>query len=86
MIRREKFEKEYGHLFRQTGYGSTVWSPLCMGILTGKYNDGTAPDGTRFASEGMKDTWNRLFGPGKIEETKKMLTALAELAKELGCT
>jgi len=86
MLRRERFEKEYGHLFFQYGYGSTVWSPLCMGLLTGKYNDGSAPDGSRLASEGMANTWKRYFADDKREGTTKMLKALGSLAEELGCT
>ena len=57
-----------------------------MGLLAGKYNDGTAPDGTRFAGEGMKSTWDRYFGEGKKETTVKMFAGLAALAKELDCT
>ena len=63
MLRREKFEKDFGHLFRQYKFGSTVWSPLCMGLLSGKYNDGEAPEGSRLAKNGMQNTWNRYFGP-----------------------
>jgi len=48
MLARERFEKEYKHLFEETGYGTTIWSPLAMGLLSGKYNDGTIPDGSRF--------------------------------------
>jgi len=40
MIFRDSFEKDYGRLFDLYKMGSTVWSPLCGGILTGKYNDG----------------------------------------------
>jgi len=86
MLRRERFEKEFGHLFAQYGYGTTIWSPLCMGLLTGKYNDGSAPDGSRLASENMQNTWNRYFGPGKKEKTVEMFKKLADLSKELGCT
>jgi len=35
-------------IFDSHGYGTTVWSPLFMGLLTGKYNDGNIPDGSRF--------------------------------------
>lgn len=46
MIIRENFEKGLGRVFDNYGYGSTVWSPLLGGILTGKYNDGI-PDDSR---------------------------------------
>lgn len=41
---REKFEVEYGELFDNYGMGSTIWSPLAGGLLTGKYNDGIPKD------------------------------------------
>ncbi|RUO97015.1 NADP-dependent oxidoreductase domain-containing protein, partial [Jimgerdemannia flammicorona] len=44
MFHRERFEKEYAPLFATFGMGTTVWSPLAGGILTGKYNDGIPPD------------------------------------------
>ena len=40
MLVREKFEKEYAPLYKLYNYGTTVWSPLYQGVLTGKYNDG----------------------------------------------
>lgn len=50
MCRRERFEAEFSPLFKK-GYGSTIWSPLAGGILSGKYNDGTCPEGTRFTDD-----------------------------------
>lgn len=47
MLVREKFESDFGKLFDKYRMGSTVWSPLCSGILTGKYNEGTIPVGSR---------------------------------------
>jgi aryl-alcohol dehydrogenase-like predicted oxidoreductase len=35
---REKVEKDFYRLFKNYGYGSTIWGPLCSGILSGKYN------------------------------------------------
>lgn len=40
MLWRDKFEKEYETVFQKFKYGSTVWSPLASGLLTGRYNDG----------------------------------------------
>ena len=48
MLTRDFFEKELGSVFEQFGYGSTIWSPLCSGLLTGKYNEGEVPDESRF--------------------------------------
>ncbi|CAH0015998.1 unnamed protein product, partial [Clonostachys rhizophaga] len=48
MLERQKVEREYAHLYRETGLGLTVFSPLQKGILTGKYKNGI-PEGSRFA-------------------------------------
>ena len=46
MIIRDKVEVEYSQIYKTLGLGTTVWSPLASGILTGKYNNGV-PEGTR---------------------------------------
>lgn len=78
---RERFEVEYAPLFRQHGYGTTIWSPLASGLLTGKYNDGIPPD-SRFATN--KDFFDGTIrelqtekGKAKIEKVRR-LTAIAE--------
>jgi voltage-dependent potassium channel beta subunit len=43
MLHRDRMEREYSSLFRDTGYGTTIWSALSSGLLTGKYNDGIPP-------------------------------------------
>ena len=48
---RERFEREYEYLFKTYNYGSTIWSPLCMGVLTGKYNEGEFPEDSRLKKE-----------------------------------
>merc|ERR1712194_501287 len=87
MFARERFENEYHPLFAAPyNYGTTIWSPLSSGLLTGKYNKGT-PEGSRGASKaykgmlgGMIEKWRKDGRFEKIEE----LTAFAE--KELSCT
>lgn len=71
MLRREIVEKDYCRIFSEYRYGSTVWSPLQGGLLTGKYNDGTAPAGSRFEQRAdfFKDTWGKYFGPEHKEKT-----------------
>ena len=44
MLSREKFEMEYARLFKDYRYGSTTFSPLAAGLLTGKYNNGIPED------------------------------------------
>ncbi|EWC44405.1 putative voltage-gated potassium channel subunit beta [Drechslerella stenobrocha 248] len=81
MFSRERFEVEYDPLFTTLSYGTTIWSPLNLGILTGKYNNGI-PEDSRFArdSEFFKNTISELQGAegqAKIEKVKKLM-AVAE--------
>lgn len=80
MLKRERFEKEYARLFKDYGYGSTTWSPLASGLLTGKYNDGI-PAGSRGALEGFDWLHPRLTDAEGIAKVK----ALQGLTSELGC-
>lgn len=78
---RERFEVEYAPLFKQFEYGTTIWSPLASGLLTGKYNDGI-PENSRLANHGdfFESTIKALTSPegqAKIEKVKK-LTTIAE--------
>ncbi|KAL1297159.1 hypothetical protein AAFC00_004735 [Neodothiora populina] len=78
---RQRFEVEYDPLFKQFEYGTTVWSPLASGLLTGKYNDGI-PSDSRFATNKafFENTIKQLESPegqAKIEKVRK-LTAIAE--------
>lgn len=80
MFERTKLEKDYLLLFRDFGLGTTIWSPLASGLLSGKYNDGIPTD-NRLHIEGMEWLKERTLGePSKLDKTK----ALSELAKELG--
>jgi voltage-dependent potassium channel beta subunit len=87
MLVRDRFEKEYRRIFAEYRYGTTIWSPLAGGILTGKYNDGNTPEDSRYANQKSLDRiWVQYFGEGKKEGTLKKLNALGDLAKELGYT
>ncbi|CDW71944.1 aldo keto reductase family protein [Stylonychia lemnae] len=88
MLVRDKFEKEYGQVFARFQYGSTVWSPLAMGILSGRYNDGTAPEAGRFTNDPTyKDTvLNQFFSPEKKDKSIKILQDIKALAEEMGYT
>ncbi len=84
MLHRERVEKEYARLYREIGLGTTIWSPLASGILTGKYNDGI-PEGTRVSMEGYEWLRKRFESPqGQAEIAKAR--QLAPVAAELGCT
>lgn len=79
MFEREKIEKDYLHIYQYEGLGTTIWSPLASGLLSGKYNNGMPTD-TRLNIEGMDWLKERMFVEGRIEKIKK----LAALAAELG--
>lgn len=87
MLERTRFEVEYDHIFSKYKYGSTVWSPLGGGLLTGKYVGGVAPEGSRFDNPEnplLKMRYLALFGPENKEKGLKMLEDLNNIAKELG--
>ncbi|MGQ9490869.1 MAG: potassium channel beta subunit family protein [Anaerolineae bacterium] len=81
MFVRERVEKEYAPLYRELGYGTTIWSPLASGLLTGKYNEGI-PEDSRLGHP--KTQWLReyVLKAERIEKVKQ----LAPIAAELGCT
>lgn len=87
MAVRQRFEGEYANLFATTGYGTTIWSPLCSGLLSGKYNEGEIPEGSRFAlQKTLGRIYDRFFGEGKKEKTIAMFKAIKAVADEVGCT
>lgn len=53
MFNRKRVEQHYAYLYQEIGLGTTVWSPLDSGILTGKYNQGI-PKGSRFDLKGIQ--------------------------------
>lgn len=86
MLRRDNFEKNYRRLFAEYKYGTTIWSPLASGILSGKYNDGNVPEGSRFdKNQQLNSVWNKYMGANK-DKTCEMLRKLADLAKEYETT
>ena len=79
LFEREKLEKDYLQIFKNIGLGTTIWSPLASGLLTGKYNDGIPAD-SRLGLEGfdwLKDRW---MAEEKINKVKQ----LGNLADKIG--
>ena len=76
LFHRRRFEKEYAPLYRKFGLGTTIWSPLASGLLTGKYNRGI-PRGSRLDTPGLEWLRDIATGPGGA----KRLAAVQELAK-----
>jgi voltage-dependent potassium channel beta subunit len=77
MFKRDKVEKEFSALYKDIGLGTTIWSPLASGLLTGKYNDGI-PEGSRLDLE--KYSWLRK-NLLESEEGKAKLRKVEKLAK-----
>ena len=78
---RDRVENEYARLYEDIGLGTTVWSPLASGLLTGKYNDGI-PAGSRGALKGYEWLARQLTDAEKLAAVKKLGT----IAGDLGCT
>ena len=81
LLHRDRVEKEYARLYDDIGLGTTIWSPLASGLLTGKYNDGIPP-GSRGTVKGYEWLAERLSDRAQIAVVKR----LAPIAADLGCT
>ena len=82
MFHRDRVEKEYDLLYKDIGLGTTIWSPLASGLLTGKYNDGI-PEGSRLDLE--KYSWLKEIlletedGRSRLEKVKKLVPVAGDL-------
>lgn len=81
LFSRQRFEEEYAPLYKELGYGTTTYSPLYTGLLTGKYNDGI-PEGSRASLEDFDWMKDHVQDKQKLAVTRK----LAEVADDLGVT
>lgn len=81
LFERQKMEADFVPIFKTVGMGTTVWSPLASGLLTGKYNDGI-PEGSRLALEGFDWLKDRTLSDQRIAGVRR----LAGIADELGCS
>jgi len=85
MFWRQRMESEYLPIFKELGYGTTTWSPLNSGVLTGKYNKGI-PEGSRLAMQGYswlrkEVTAEKIATVVKLEEvSRKLGYAISQLA------
>ena len=81
LFERHRFSEGYRPVYEDQGYGSTTWSPLASGTLTGKYQDGV-PQGSRGSLESL--AWLR----GQITDPERLakVAALRPLAEQLGAT
>jgi voltage-dependent potassium channel beta subunit len=81
MLHRDKVEVEYSQIYKNPGLGTTIWSPLASGILTGKYTRGVQ-SGTRLELDELD--WLRKTNV--VEEKLQKAAAIAALAKNLGAS
>ena len=83
LLHRERVEVEYAPLYRDYGMGTTIWSPLASGLLSGKYDDGI-PDDSRLADPDYAWLRERVLGAegGRVAQARR----LRPLADELGCS
>ena len=84
MFHRQRVEADYAHLYQEIGLGTTIWSPLDSGILTGKYNQGIPKD-SRLDLDGfdwLREGYESQEGKEKIKKVGQLMP----IAEELGCT
>ncbi|MCB0626849.1 MAG: aldo/keto reductase, partial [Saprospiraceae bacterium] len=79
MWHRQRVEKEYRQIYTTVGLGTTIWSPLASGALTGKYL-GKFPEGTRLGMAELSWLKERWLTPERLEFVRK----LKKLADQLG--
>jgi len=81
MFERKRFTGNYVRFYKDYGYGTTIWSPLASGLLTGKYQGGIPKD-----SRGALKGYDWLKEHLKDKEKLAKVAALEPITKELGCT
>ena len=81
LFERHRFAPEYDAVYSDHGYGSTIWSPLASGLLSGKYNEGI-PSDSRGALQGLDWLQEQLTDKNRLAR----VAALQPLAEEMGAT
>jgi voltage-dependent potassium channel beta subunit len=84
LLHRERVELEYASLYSEFGIGTTVWSPLASGLLTGKYNDGVPAD-SRLGRDGLAWLQRMVLGDAqssRIARARRFTALAAELGVE----
>jgi voltage-dependent potassium channel beta subunit len=79
LFERIRMERDYYSIFRNVGMGTTIWSPLASGLLTGKYNN-SIPEGSRLALDNYSWLRDRMMQEEKLDKVRKLDT----IAKDLG--
>ena len=85
LFHREKVETEFAPLYQSIGLGTTIWSPLASGLLTGKYNDGD-PGGTRISLKDydwLRADFEKDGARAKLAKVKKLAAVARDLETSL---
>lgn len=82
MFTRQKVEVEFSQIYKTVGLGTTIWSPLASGILSGKYNQ-EFPSDTRLGMEGLDWLKEKNFTVERIDVVKKLSALAADLTMSL---
>lgn len=82
LFERYKMEVDYATIFKNIGMGTTIWSPLASGLLTGKYNNGI-PEGSRLALEGFDWLKDKTLSEERIGRVRKLEAVAKELDTSL---
>jgi aryl-alcohol dehydrogenase-like predicted oxidoreductase len=82
MFTRQKVEVEFSQVYKTVGLGTTIWSPLASGILSGKYNL-NFPSDTRLGMEGMDWLKEKNLTPDRISVVKQLSDLAASLDMSL---
>lgn len=83
ILHRTRFEKEYDVLFKELGYGTTTWSPLKSGMLSGKYRHGQFPEGSRATLPGYAWIKEMFSDPARIQAVENLHAVADELGVAL---
>jgi aryl-alcohol dehydrogenase-like predicted oxidoreductase len=82
LLDRNRFENEYGPLYAKYGLGTTIWSPLASGALTGKYLEGI-PEGSRASLSGYEWLKKSMVESDRGQERMNRVRTLAPIAEKL---
>jgi voltage-dependent potassium channel beta subunit len=82
MFHRQRFEIEYNRIYRDLGLGTTIWSPLASGLLSGKYNKGLPDEQTRLTMEGLEWLKDRTLSEARLKQVQQ----IEPIAKKLNCS
>jgi aryl-alcohol dehydrogenase-like predicted oxidoreductase len=82
LFERERFGPAYDGVYQSRGYGSTTWSPLASGILTGKYQKGI-PKGSRGDLESMNWIQDRLTDRERLARVSELEPIAGDMGASL---